>query len=704
MKKPIISLLLIFITLFSFEIYSQDNWVQLNGPFGGVVNRIVSSPNGTLFAISHSAVFKSTNEGTEWSQVTPPSINNITSGGVAPNGFIYITTGNFNSQIFRSTNQGVNWEEVLPDGGYDFNDITITPGGIILAGTSYMFSFHGQFIQSGNIYRSINNGSSFSLVSFPDLAIQSISANTNGDIYVATTNGLFKSVDGGSGWGIIRNDTCSKVFTAVTGQVFLQTRGQVLRSTDNGGSWQVVNSRMPMASTPNEFLFTAEGGKIYRSADFGNSWTQIALISPSQSFYTNAILATGNSKLYSGSDVGIHKSINGGFVWEEANSGIRISNIKSVVSKGNVIFTGSDNYISRSTNNGSSWTNLTNGLPDIGAYKLMINANGSVLALINGVGVFRSDNNGDTWTELSLTDSANTGMIEVNTNSDIFAASSENIFKSTNNGNSWTIVNNGLPTDQPLITGISIDKLNNLYASLQWGGFNTEHGLFKSTNGGASWTQISNQNITADFKFTSNGNIYCIFATRLMLSTNGGVNFSLIGNTPEYCIELEIGNLDQIFLHYVDNGIYGIKKSTNNAQSWSDFTQGLGQLLVYDFQFDNNSFLLAATQSGLFRTTNTTLGITNINTDLPTEYSLSQNYPNPFNPETKIQFSLPQNKHIRLAVFNTIGKEVALLVNGFLNSGTYEYSWDASGYASGVYFYKLESENFSHVKKMILLK
>ena len=74
----------------------------------------------------------------------------------------------------------------------------------------------------------------------------------------------------------------------------------------------------------------------------------------------------------------------------------------------------------------------------------------------------------------------------------------------------------------------------------------------------------------------------------------------------------------------------------------------------------------------MFRTINSTLGISNINSGLPVDYSLEQNYPNPFNPETKIRFSLPENKYTRLAVYNSLGEELAVLVNGTLNSGTYE--------------------------------
>jgi len=86
------------------------------------------------------------------------------------------------------------------------------------------------------------------------------------------------------------------------------------------------------------------------------------------------------------------------------------------------------------------------------------------------------------------------------------------------------------------------------------------------------------------------------------------------------------------------------------------------------------------------------------------DFSLSQNYPNPFNPVTKISFSVPKNEFVTLRVFDVIGKEVAVLVNEAKTAGNYEAVFDASKLSSGVYFYKLETNSFSDVKRMILMK
>ena len=91
-------------------------------------------------------------------------------------------------------------------------------------------------------------------------------------------------------------------------------------------------------------------------------------------------------------------------------------------------------------------------------------------------------------------------------------------------------------------------------------------------------------------------------------------------------------------------------------------------------------------------------------TKIPRSLTLYQNYPNPFNPVTNIRFDLPKNGIVTLKVFDILGKEVATLVNEKLSSGYYEVSWDGSRFPSGVYFYKLQTEDFSEVKKMLLIK
>ena len=88
------------------------------------------------------------------------------------------------------------------------------------------------------------------------------------------------------------------------------------------------------------------------------------------------------------------------------------------------------------------------------------------------------------------------------------------------------------------------------------------------------------------------------------------------------------------------------------------------------------------------------------------EFSLQQNYPNPFNPSTSIKFEIPAGtqQNIFLNIYDVLGREVSTLINEKLRSGTYEVNWDASQFASGVYFYQLTAEGFSITKKMVLIK
>ncbi|MBX2990355.1 MAG: T9SS type A sorting domain-containing protein [Bacteroidetes bacterium] len=90
--------------------------------------------------------------------------------------------------------------------------------------------------------------------------------------------------------------------------------------------------------------------------------------------------------------------------------------------------------------------------------------------------------------------------------------------------------------------------------------------------------------------------------------------------------------------------------------------------------------------------------------DVPEEFSLMQNYPNPFNPTTTIAFSLPVSGHTRLSVYDVLGREVQRLLDGHLNAGRYETVLDARDLASGVYFYRLQSEGLVQTRKLTLMR
>ena len=114
---------------------------------------------------------------------------------------------------------------------------------------------------------------------------------------------------------------------------------------------------------------------------------------------------------------------------------------------------------------------------------------------------------------------------------------------------------------------------------------------------------------------------------------------------------------------------------------------------------DNGSFSGSAyVYSGII------VGIDEERAGIPKEYTLSQNYPNPFNPETVIEYALANQSEVKLIIYNLRGEQVALLIDGTVPAGNHRVSWDASKVSSGIYFYRLKTDNFVQTRKMLLLK
>lgn len=127
--------------------------------------------------------------------------------------------------------------------------------------------------------------------------------------------------------------------------------------------------------------------------------------------------------------------------------------------------------------------------------------------------------------------------------------------------------------------------------------------------------------------------------------------------------------------------------------SWQDKRLDNGGVYAQNINWDGSFGLVGVVNTGV----------------VAQNFELKQNYPNPFNPATSISYSIPQSGNVRLVVYNTLGSVVKELFSGSQNAGTYEAKFDASGLASGIYFYsiKLSGSNgadFSDTKKMILVK
>lgn len=90
--------------------------------------------------------------------------------------------------------------------------------------------------------------------------------------------------------------------------------------------------------------------------------------------------------------------------------------------------------------------------------------------------------------------------------------------------------------------------------------------------------------------------------------------------------------------------------------------------------------------------------------EVPTEFRLYQNYPNPFNPVTVIKYDIPKSTKVEIDIYDITGRKVVDLVNQTVEAGRYEVMWNADGYSSGIYFYRIRTTDYNEVKRMILLK
>ncbi len=105
-----------------------------------------------------------------------------------------------------------------------------------------------------------------------------------------------------------------------------------------------------------------------------------------------------------------------------------------------------------------------------------------------------------------------------------------------------------------------------------------------------------------------------------------------------------------------------------------------------------------------FKTESTVTGINNSRSQVIEGFTLFNAYPNPFNPSTTIRCSISKDSEVKLSIFDMLGKEVAVLADGYKTAGNYSYNFDASDLSSGIYFYTIRSGNFVQTKKMLLMK
>lgn len=193
-------------------------------------------------------------------------------------------------------------------------------------------------------------------------------------------------------------------------------------------------------------------------------------------------------------------------------------------------------------------------------------------------------------------------------------------------------------------------------------------------------------------KFVDNG-------IPVILGEYGAMKRTLIGNSDQ---ELHLASRLHFYNYFVESAVNkGMIPFNWDTGPYGNNTMGI---------FDRNTGavvdkeLLDAIMQGV-EEGNTTSAVDETNLDIPNKFLLKQNYPNPFNPETTISYSLKTESLVALKIFDTIGNEVGVLVRNRRNTaGNYAVTFNGENLPSGVYFYRIVTENFTDTKKMLLVK
>lgn len=207
-------------------------------------------------------------------------------------------------------------------------------------------------------------------------------------------------------------------------------------------------------------------------------------------------------------------------------------------------------------------------------------------------------------------------------------------------------------------------------------------------------------------------NIFAAYEINMYNQT--GMNFMWNGGRRGG--NIQFGNNADFTLNYTQAQLdfYGLSESEIKVKYWDASLQSwitLNNNVTVDAANNNVSFSSNAV-SNFYVLTDGSVTDVNAATEIPADFTLNQNYPNPFNPSTTISFTLPVSGYTTLKVYNILGKEIATLVNEFKQAGVYRVEFGTqlarqggnSEFSSGVYFYKLESGNYTSTRKMILLK
>jgi len=689
--------LLVFIIICVCPVSAQ--WTRTNGPEGVAVSTMANI-NGIIYAGTEvNGIYASTDDGLTWvarnSGIETYGISSI----ISFQGYIF--AGTRGGGVYRSSDGGLTW--TAPTNG---KTLYVTS---LVANDPFIFAGAGSL----GVYRSSDNGVTWE----QKLNVFGVGAmcKSGNKIFASESNYTDYTTDNGETWMNVQPLEGAIIFSFYcTGDTILaggQTK--VYRSLDNGNTFTTINLNLGFSIVNiydftyfNSTLYAATSyDGVYKSTDFGSNWTPAnGGMGPKD---VRAITVTNSSSLLAGTHyVGMYRSTDLGLTWNKSQSGFPAGiSILSLLESESSVYAGTRDGVFRTDDNGDSWVKI-GGANDTTMYSdvwAICEHNGVIYAsmqLYFDATIYKSTDKGSTWircdgTGLPFGLSFIKGLESSGNN--LVAGTDEGIYYSTDGGNNWN------PTNVPTINIPSLASSGNyVYAAVPSGA-----GVYRSIDNGVSWS-VSLQS-TVDYIEVAALENYAYagsFFGGARYSSSYGNFWLVCSGFPSDASIFALGPIGNgMVLAGTDLDPFWIYASFDNGNFYSSYSEGLFERASVEAFAVNDTFMFAGTDyNGVWRRLRPGVVNAQAHGSVPEEFNLSQNYPNPFNPSTIIEYSIPESGDVKLEVYNSLGEELVTLVNEYKEAGNYNINLDAADLSSGIYYYRLTSNSFNEIKKMILLK
>ncbi|MBK8983404.1 MAG: T9SS type A sorting domain-containing protein [Ignavibacteria bacterium] len=372
--------------------------------------------------------------------------------------------------------------------------------------------------------------------------------------------------------------------------------------------------------------------------------------------------------------------------------------------------TGVNSRIWKSYNSGYTWDTIYTGGGQT-MWDFAFDSSGNMYVANFSLGLLKSTNGGQNFVIYQSTpyfNGKNLQGVKCGSGGHVFVTTSTGFFRSTDHGATF---------NETALTGLNClpvlvdkDSSNIVYVGVSSAG-GSGIGVYRSTDNGLTFSSNLLPNANGyNLMQTENGDLYRLTTTSpytLAKSADKGLSWIPLANLPGAMRGITYySGLGQFIIYVSGNG--GVFKSTDGGLTFANDNFTLTATPVLNVKNPNEHFTLAgvsgAANGGVWVFYNALIqNLSNSGTEV-TGYHLSQNYPNPFNPATNISFGIRREGLVSLKIFDIMGKEVITLLNENLNPGNYEYRFDAAGLPGGIYFYRMETEGFTKVKKLMLVK